>query len=122
VTVKLDWQVWEDQGDTLTFRWMDGETCVTGSAHDFTASSFVLEWLDYRANTVTFETASGSIAGGPPLPAPAANVAVVLTPASLAGHAGLYRLRLIEDPAGARNVFRRDNLPVVRINPAPTGP
>jgi len=121
VTVATDYEVFEDQGDSLSFRWTDN-ACGDGDAHDFSGSSFLLEWINYRTNVVEFETPTGSISGGPPTPYPGANVAAVLTPASLAGKAGLYRLRLIEDPAGARNVFRQNNLPIAKIKPAPVGP
>jgi hypothetical protein len=121
VTVKADYEVYEDQGASLAVRWTDG-ACEGGDPHDFTAASFLLEWIDYHTNAVVFETPSGDIAGGPPLPYPQANVVASLTAASLAGRAGLYRLRLIEDPAGSREVFRRSNLPIARIKPAPVGP
>lgn len=109
----------EDTGGTITFRWTPAD-CVDPEPYDFSAATFEIEWLDLFANSIVFTTPSANIAGSAPRPAPAGNVAALLDAGSLAGRAGTYRLRLVEDPSGARNVFRADNLPVVRIDPAPT--
>jgi hypothetical protein len=124
VPVQTDKTYDADVGGTLSFRWLQPGDCgQPGAPYDFTGSTFSLEWIEYRSDEVVFETPSGDISGGPAADAPAANVAAVLTPASLAGRSGLYRLRLIEDPTGAAIVFKiNGRLPVVRINPAPTGP
>lgn len=109
----------EDAGGTLTVRWTPAD-CVDPDPYDFTGATFEIEWLDLFSNVIVFTTPSGNIAGGPPRPAPAGNVAAVFDAGSLAGRAGTYRLRLVEDPDGARNVFRIRNLPVIEIEPAPT--
>lgn len=116
--VDLTWD--EDAGVLTSFRWNEADSCGDGVARDLTGATFLGELVGYFDDTVAYTIDPGNWAGGPSVPPPGGNVALMLEGGSLAGLAGLYRLRLYEDPTGLRNLFRRDDLPVVRINPAPS--